>query len=67
MLWELWETLRRFPRFPHLSVTHHCNTYTCDADQKYHALTELKSGWHTYIKTDVPEEGHWEQIWVEDP
>ncbi|MBQ6357443.1 MAG: hypothetical protein IJI97_00605, partial [Clostridia bacterium] len=28
LLWERWETLRRFLPLPQLPVTYHCNTYT---------------------------------------
>lgn len=34
---------------------------------KNHALAGEGSGWHVDTIIDVPEQGHWEDIWVEDP
>lgn len=39
----------------------------CSAHDKAHALNEGLSGWHVETIVDVPEQGHWETIWVEDP
>lgn len=46
---------------------HSMSTSENNSHQEAHLLAGEGSGWHNENVIDVPEQGHWEKVWVVDP